>query len=169
MPRKRPATPSSAKGAPPAAELGVFADRLDAIERGNGARDAERGELRELVRQAFEQLDTCSRRADFLEGAYKLLEQRMDNLTLAVDEGIRHVDRAEKRIRATVGRARRELREIGIESPGLEAEARDLRILDGGDGSEERMQALSAPVDADPPAVAEDPLLGQLRAMRLSR
>lgn len=95
-------------------------------------------------------------------------EDRMNNLTLAVAEGISHVDRAEKRVRATVNRARKELRESGVESPGVEAEAAELRLIHGGLGEEEGMPPVPTSV-VDPPANLEDPLLTRLRAAGLSR
>jgi len=54
------------------------------------------------------------------------------DINLAVAEGIKNVERAENRIRATVRRAREQLSEHGLESPGLEAEYRDLQVVDGG-------------------------------------
>lgn len=65
----------------------------------------------------------------------KALEADHDVVRAAVAEGIAHVERVESRIRATVRRAREELEERGLESPGLEAEAKELRIVDGS-GSE---------------------------------
>lgn len=77
-------------------------------------------------------------------------EDRLTNLTLAVAEGIAHVERAENRIRATVARARRELQESGVESPGLEAEARELRVIDGGRSDESEVPTMRAPVAPAP-------------------
>jgi len=65
-----------------------------------------------------------------LEGEVAGLQERIDTLTLAVAEGIAHVERAENRIKATVKRARRELEAGGIDSPGLAAEAQELFELD---------------------------------------
>ncbi len=81
-------------------------------------------ELRELVAELAGMMEGV------LEGQTKL--------TLAVAEGIDRVSRSERRVNATVARARKELAEVGLESPGLEAEAAELRLLDGGasDGSE---------------------------------
>jgi len=58
------------------------------------------------------------------------LERLLGDLTLAVDEGIRRVDRAEKRVAKTVTSARRHIREAGLEHPGLEAEYEELRTPD---------------------------------------
>jgi len=55
-------------------------------------------------------------------------------LVIAVSEGIERTDRAERRVKATVARARKQLETLGYDDPGLEAEAVELRLLDG-DGS----------------------------------
>jgi len=73
------------------------------------------------------------------------LIDRIDNLTLAVDEGIRRVDRAESRIQKTVTSARKLVRENGLAHAGIEAEFEELQPPD-----EERnvaVQALSAHMD----------------------
>ncbi|MEE8139189.1 MAG: hypothetical protein V3T81_10035, partial [Thermoanaerobaculia bacterium] len=58
-------------------------------------------------------------------------DQRLKDVTFAVAEGIERVDRAERRIHATIKRARKELAESGFESPGLESEAAELQLVDG--------------------------------------
>ena len=63
--------------------------------------------------------------------AISALENQIADLVMAVSEGISKVERAEARIRATVKRARAELEEHGLSSPGLDAEAADLRATDG--------------------------------------
>lgn len=80
-------------------------------------------ELRELLELVVQELESV--RADY--GEWKA------DINTAVAEGIKHVERAENRIRATVRRAREELEEGGVRSPGLEAEARDL-FGEHGDG-----------------------------------
>jgi len=65
------------------------------------------------------------------------LNQKNKELTFAVSEGIERTDRAERRIRNAIQRARKELGKLGYEDPGLEAEASELRLVDGegsGDG-----------------------------------
>ena len=61
--------------------------------------------------------------------------RRLDETRLAVSEGIERVDRAERRIKATVKRARSELASRGFQDDGLDAENFELQLLDG-DGSE---------------------------------
>jgi len=66
--------------------------------------------------------------------ALEEFDRRLVQITLAVAEGIERVDRAERRVRSTVKRARKELAEQGYESDGLEAENEEIRLLDA-DGS----------------------------------
>jgi len=108
----------------------------------------------EAVAQAQDALSTSSP-----------LEARINHLTLAVAEGIQHVDRAERRIAGVVARSRKLLRESGLESPGLEAEAHDLRLLNGGGGEAEGVPPVSEVV-ADP---SSDALVDKLRSIGLSR
>lgn len=84
------------------------------------------GELRELLELVAQELEAV--RADY--AMWK------GDINTAVAEGIKHVERAENRIRATVRRAREELEEGGVRSPGLEAEARELSLFDGARGGE---------------------------------
>jgi len=121
---------------------------------GAATEDARRLAL-EAVAQAQDVHATCSTH-----------EQRLNHMTLAVAEGIQHVDRAEKRINGAVTRARRQLREAGLEHPGLEAEAADLHVVHGGGGEEVRLPPVPAEMDE---AVGEDPLTTRLRQLRLSR
>lgn len=93
------------------------------------------------------------------------LEADRDLLRAAVAEGIQHVERVEGRIRGTVKRAQKELKELGIEHPGLDAEARELSIVDGDGGEEEELPVM--PSDVGPstssiPGVSAD----QLRRVR---
>jgi len=62
------------------------------------------------------------------------LESKVRDQTYAISEGIERTARAERRIGATIARARKELKSRGFADPGLEAEDRDLRLVDG-DGS----------------------------------
>ena len=82
-------------------------------------------ELREALADVAGVLEAV--RADYV--------QWQADINTAVAEGIKHVERAENRIRATVRRAREELAEGGVRSPGLEAEALDIFGRDGGGSS----------------------------------
>lgn len=80
------------------------------------------------------------------------IERRLDDLTLAVDEGIRRIDRAESRVQKTVTSARRQLREAGQEHAGIEAEYEELHDGDEGGGEVEAVPALPAYVEPDKPS-----------------
>jgi len=64
------------------------------------------------------------------------LTTQIKDLTFAVSEGIERTDRAERRVRGVIQRARKELEARGYDDPGLEAEAHELRLVDG-DGSKD--------------------------------
>jgi len=81
------------------------------------------------------------------------LATRIDDLTLAVKEGVNNVQRSERRVRAVVTSARRELADAGFEHPGLEAEHSQLREVDGEGGGEEQVPAV--------PEVVEQPRQNQ--------
>ena len=83
-----------------------------------------------------------------LETGFDRLNQDFKSTTFAVAEGIERVDRSERRIHATVKRARAELKKLGYEDPGLEAEASQLREVDG-EGSH-GTEVLHLPEDVAP-------------------
>jgi len=77
-------------------------------------------------------------------------QQKIKDLTFAVSEGIERTDRAERRIRNAIQRARKELAARGFDDPGLEAEAHELRVVDGDGGNESEVPAVQedvAPVE----------------------
>ena len=78
-----------------------------------------------------EHLETLQAGADSARFDLIDLERKLKELTFAVDEGIERVSRADRRIKATVQRARKELQDRGYADPGLEAEAHQLRVVDG--------------------------------------
>jgi len=93
------------------------------------------------------------------------LEAEFANVKAAVAEGIEHVERVENRIRGTIKRARKELRDGGLESPGLEAEVGSLSLVDGEGGGTPSMPVLSQPVEparSSVPGVSPE----QLRSVR---
>jgi len=87
---------------------------LDAIREGLNAR-----------------LEAVDARMDGLGSDVQDVELRLKATNFAVSEGIERTDRAERRIHATIKRARKELKARGMEDPGLEAEDYELRIIDG--------------------------------------
>ena len=76
---------------------------------------------------------------------------KIKDLTFAVSEGIERTDRAERRIRNAIQRARKELGSRGYEDPGLEAEAYELRAVDGDGGKDSGVPAVSEEVAAVEP------------------
>jgi hypothetical protein len=78
------------------------------------------------------------------------LREDVDRLPAKWDEVEASIMRKENRIRATVRRAREELENRGFEDPGLEAEAAELRLVDGGGGPPGGMQPVRGGVAPGP-------------------
>lgn len=130
-------TRARAEPPPPSPREAELEARLVALEdyiRGILDREAPVHELRAALERAEELAGAAFERAKDAQTALAIhanAHARIDTLTLAVAEGIQHVERAENRIRATIKRARQELADGGISSPGLDAEAQQLHLLDG--------------------------------------
>lgn len=77
------------------------------------------------------------------------LGAKIADLALAVDEGIKNVQRSERRVRSVVQSARKELAEAGFEHAGVEAEASELREVHGNGSQEGDMQAVPTNVEDD--------------------
>ena len=86
------------------------------------------------------------------------LQQKLKATNFAVSEGIERTDRAERRIHATIKRARKELKDKGFEDPGLEAEAYELRDIDGTRSRDGRVPVL--PAGVEPPVEAASSIRG---------
>ncbi len=89
--------------------------------------------IREGLSSTFEAADA---RFDGLESAVEEVTVRLKATNFAVSEGIERTDRAERRIHATIKRARKEFKARGYEDPGLEEEAYQLRLVDGDRGAD---------------------------------
>lgn len=76
--------------------------------------------------------------------------------TIAIEEGIQHVDRSERRVRAVVKRAQERLADAGYEDVGVEAEADGLRSIDVPRGGPEGMQTVLEDVDDGDEAAPAD-------------
>lgn len=128
------------------ADLKRITDRLDALESEKRATpDLESiqggiGALRGMYDDSRLELAT-------LESSVAELEQEMKDLVLAVSDGIERTDRAERRIKATVKRARRELADHGLVDPGLEAEGAELQLVDDPRSEGGGLQPVRAPVE----------------------
>lgn len=83
--------------------------------------------------------------ADHIDG----FDEWRKDLVIAVSEGIERTDRAERRIQATVSRARRQLAKLGYEDPGLESEAVELQLVDGERSEKGELPAVPTPVAED--------------------
>jgi len=111
------------------AQLARIGDRLDAAETQQGAnRDVPEVAWSNSDLDALEQ--RCIDAVDSINGRLEQLEEGRQELVLAVSEGIERTDRAERRIKATIKRARRELADAGLTDPALEAEAAELQLID---------------------------------------
>ena len=87
------------------------------------------------------------RKLDLLDGMWESSDRKVKEYAIALSEGIEREERRERRINATVARARKELRESGVEHAGLEAEAGDLRKVDGDGGHGTEVLHLPEPVE----------------------
>ncbi len=85
-------------------------------------------------------------RLDALETGFDRITSDFKATNFAVAEGIERTDRSERRIHATIKRARKELGKLGYEDPGLEAEAHELRLVDGDGGQDGGMPAVPTEV-----------------------
>lgn len=93
---------------------------------------------------------------------------RMDDLTTAVADGVLRVQRSENRIRAIVQGAKRELEAAGFDHAGVDAEARELRDIDGKTGDAEPVPTVPTLVEnpADAPSSVPGVTMGQMRRVR---
>jgi len=82
---------------------------------------------------------------------------QIKDLTFAVSEGIERTDRAERRVRGVIQRARKELGARGYEDPGLEAEAYELRAVDGDGGKDGGVPTVSKEVAEVEPEASSIP------------
>ena len=91
------------------------------------------------------------------ERELEVQQQKIKDLTFAVSEGIERTDRAERRIRNAIQRARKELAARGFDDPGLEAEDHELRVVDGDGGGDRGVPAVSEEVAEVEPAPSSIP------------
>lgn len=130
---------------------------LQEVERGIEALglafEASQGRLLEVERLRAE--DAMA--VEALRSVLEAHEARFTDLIFAVAEGISKVERTEARIRSTVRRARKELEEHGTYSPSLDAEATELRILDGGGGEDEPVRPVLPDVARSEPDLTDIP------------
>ena len=108
------------------------------------------------------------KRLDALQADLERLTTRMKELTHATAEGIERVERSERRVQNTIQRSRKELAQFGYESAGLEAEAAELRLVDGGGGEESQLPTVRPEVaePAEESSSLPGVTLAQLRQIR---
>ena len=75
------------------------------------------------------------------------LAERIRNQNVAIAEGIERTDRAERRVRSAVNRARSRMEALGYADESIDAEAEGLRELDGAAGNGERLSAVLEDVE----------------------
>ncbi len=133
-----------------ARQLDSIAGRLESLETA----PAPGPSSVQIDRIMTDVLGRLTGKVEELERAGETYELKFKHLGLAVSEGIERVDRSERRIYATIKRARKELKKLGYEDPGLEAENTQLRLVDGEGGSEGGMPVVQGQMDgaADPPS-----------------
>lgn len=96
------------------------------------------------------------------------LEAKLEDMTIAISDGIERVDRAERRVTATIQSARKKFKDGGYVDPGLEAEAAELRVRDGDGGAEVGVPPL--PEGVEPPLETPSSIPGvSLEQMRRFR
>lgn len=81
-----------------------------------------------------------------ITGRLDELAAELERVKVAVAHGIEHEDRRERRIEATVRRARKKLAELGVEDGALEAEFDGLPDRDGEGGGQRRLFAMPGDV-----------------------
>lgn len=117
-------------------------------------------------------------RVDAQDATIRNLEWLVDQLPQRWDEVVKLAKRSEERSRGTVKRALEELERAGYEHSGLEAEATELRLRDGGGSQGDGVypmrasmeahpaerQAVAPPPNPPPPVEAEDWRIATMRA-----
>ncbi len=116
----------------------------------------------------LERIDALADVVEELASQGKDLDDRVREYVIALAEGIERVDRSERRVKATVARARKELEAHGLADPGVEAEAEQLRLVDAARGDDRGMHTLPASVEPDiaPPSGFPGISPDQLRVLR---
>jgi len=120
--------------------------RVEALERVLGR---IKGRIRALETAPAQGFDDSAIRDSLTH-----LQDRMDQLQLAVSEGIERVDRSERRVRAVVQRAKARMDEAGFGDEALDAEAEQLSLIDGGGSARGGVSPVREGVADDRPAPA---------------
>jgi len=126
------------------------------------------GDLQATVHVLKRSIETSEEDVRSLVVAVHDLVDDVERLKLAIDEGILKTNRAERRVRTAVQRARSELAALGLQDPTVEAEASELRDLDGERGDESGVRLLPPAVGADSetPSSVKGISIEQIRRVR---
>tara|TARA_R110000824_G_scaffold93713_2_gene226597 strand:- start:157 stop:636 length:480 start_codon:yes stop_codon:yes gene_type:complete len=106
-----------------------FEDTVLRIERLESDRVSLEKCVQSIVDMAVE-LGAMKAHSDGLEAQLREQSNAIGDQTLAISEGIERTDRAERRIKDTVRRARKKLADSGFADDGLDAEAHELQLGD---------------------------------------
>lgn len=137
-------------------------DRVEAValtlERHTGRMDGLEADLRGMLGEwGINQKDFND-----LQAKVEALKGKVHEQTHAISEGIERTDRSERRIRAVVQRARKELADGGYTDAGLDAEGKELRLVDGERSEEHGVQPVRK--DVEQPADAASSIKGVTQA-----
>lgn len=138
-------------------------DHLPAISRLQANLGTLTDQERAVADLRFEMV-ALGARVESLGESHTALQDDAKRTMLAVSDGIERVDRAHHRIKATVARAKAELKKLGYTDPGLAAEDRELRLVDGGGSEPVGLQPVSEDVgiSEDAPSSVPGVTIGQL-------
>ena len=92
-------------------------------------------------------IDAVKASQALIKSQLELFDVKIKEITLATADGIERVDRAERRVKATIQSARRKFAEGGYVDEGVEAEDQELRLVDGTGSEEQGLQPVSEEVE----------------------
>jgi len=138
-------------------------ERLDALESRPKLPD-----IAPTLQSIEHDIDALQASSSDYRNQMELFEGRIKDLTIGIAEGIKGYEKSERRVQATIQRARKQLKERGLESPALDAEDRDLRLVDGAGGDEFGVPAVPSEVAQAPDQASSVPgvTLEQLQRAR---
>lgn len=131
--------------------------------------EANLGGLTERLGVMRAQMDLFPHQVVTVEARLEALEVKVRDQTHAISEGIERTARAERRLGQTVARARKELKEHGFTDPGLDAEAAELRLVDGAGGEGGELPSVREAVAPSEPAASSIPGVTAEQLARIRR
>jgi hypothetical protein len=94
-------------------------------------------------------LDVHDDRLSGLQDSIQELADAVRNQNIAIAEGIERTDRAERRVRAAVGRAKARMDAAGFHDEALAAEAESLQLEHGAGREQQRLQDMQPDMGGD--------------------